>query len=448
VNTIAAGSRIELVAGLRPAASSAPGTAVLASADVSFRKRVRDSLVGMRWRVREAGGGAEALACFRAAPSEVLILDSWLPDLEIEEFVEDFRRLHPEVDLIVADQDAARASTIRSLRRYELLHALRQGQDTARGTARPIQIPEHGPVQDGHIVADPTVAADPTVVAAPDPFPERATIVPESAPRYRLPELIGNHQSMLEVSRRIRLVAAHSTPVLIEGPTGTGKELVARAIHRLSARSEKPFVALNCAAVPEPLFEAELFGHARGAFTGEVQRRTGRIEAAPGGTLLLDEIGEMPPSMQAKLLRFIECGELQRLGESRPVRVDVRIVAATNRSLAQLTREAAFRTDLYFRLAVFLIRTPPLSEHKEDIPLLVPHFLKKFGSAGVSGPAMEKLLAHSWPGSVRELEHVLERASIFAANASEFDADSEIDARPRGIIAAAEIEFAADPRNN
>ena len=165
---------------------------------------------------------------------------------------------------------------------------------------------------------------------------------------------------MLEVSRRVRLVAPRLTPVLIEGPTGSGKELVAEALHRLSSRSRKPFVAINCAAIPEALLEAELFGHTRGAFTGAVQGRMGRIEAADGGTLFLDEIGEMPLALQSKLLRFVECGELQRVGDNETVKVDVRIIAATHRPLAEQAQTGGFRSDLYYRLAVFLIRTPAL----------------------------------------------------------------------------------------
>ena len=187
---------------------------------------------------------------------------------------------------------------------------------------------------------------------------------------------------MLEVSRRIRLVAPRMTPVLIEGPTGSGKELVAEALHRLSPRSRKPFVAINCAAIPEALLEAELFGHTRGAFTGAVQGRVGRIEAADGGTLFLDEIGEMPLALQSKLLRFVECGELQRVGDNETVKVDVRIVAATHQALAQQTQDGGFRSDLYYRLAVFLIRTPSLAEHAQDLPLLVDHFLAADGPRG------------------------------------------------------------------
>jgi DNA-binding NtrC family response regulator len=234
----------------------------------------------------------------------------------------------------------------------------------------------------------------------------------------RLPDLIGNAPSMLEVGRRVRRVAPRMTPVLIEGPTGSGKELVAEALHRLSARSRKPFVAINCAAIPEALLEAELFGHTRGAFTGAVQGRTGRIEAADGGTLFLDEIGEMPLALQSKLLRFVESGELQRVGDNETVKVDVRIVAATHRPLAQDTQTGNFRPDLYYRLAVFLIRTPSLAEHAQDLPLLVDHFMRQMGREApvksLNEGAMAKLAAHNWPGNVRELEHVLERGAILA----------------------------------
>jgi DNA-binding NtrC family response regulator len=225
---------------------------------------------------------------------------------------------------------------------------------------------------------------------------------------------------MLEVSRRIRLVAPRSTPVLIEGPTGSGKELVAEALHRLSPRCRKPFVAINCAAIPEALLEAELFGHTRGAFTGAVQGRVGRIESADGGTLFLDEIGEMPLALQSKLLRFVESGELQRVGDNENVKVNVRLIAATHQPLAEHTQSGNFRADLYYRLAVFLIRTPALADHAVDLPLLVEHFLEKMGRDApvkrIDTAALAKLAAHCWPGNVRELEHVLERAAILAGD--------------------------------
>jgi transcriptional regulator with GAF, ATPase, and Fis domain len=233
---------------------------------------------------------------------------------------------------------------------------------------------------------------------------------------------------MLELARLIRMVAPRSTTVLIEGETGTGKEVVARALHRLSLRVARPFAVLNCAAIPEALLEAELFGHTRGAFTGAVQSRTGRIEAADGGTLFLDEIGEMPMALQAKMLRFLECGELQRVGDNETVRVDVRVIAATHQPLEQRSAEKTFRLDLYHRLAVFPVEVPALRTRMEDISLLVEHFLIQLGQEAprkrLTAGAAAKLLEYGWPGNVRELMHVLERGTILCGDCQDIDADA------------------------
>jgi DNA-binding NtrC family response regulator len=405
--------------------AAATRTAIIASADLSFRQRVKEGLAQLHWKIREAGGGAEAMAHLDTVPAEAVILDSWLPDLEVQDFIREFERLYPSVDLVTVD-GANQMKTSRSPRRNEILYALRRSQDedgAIWNSAPVIEYPEtatiaaHG--SSGHVAPNHKRADVATVAASP------VTTLTDAS--CRLPEFIGTHPAMLEVSRRIRLVAQRSTPVLVQGPTGTGKELVAGALHRLSARASRPFVALNCAAIPEALLEAELFGHTRGAFTGAVQGRVGRIEAAHGGTLFLDEIGEMPVSLQAKLLRFVECGELQRVGDNEPVRVDVRIIAATHRSLSKLAIEGMFRADLYYRLAVFLIRTPALESHKEDLPLLVQHFLSEMAETSpvknITRAATQKLGQYYWPGNVRELEHVLERAWILAEDRPEIDAD-------------------------
>jgi transcriptional regulator with GAF, ATPase, and Fis domain len=239
--------------------------------------------------------------------------------------------------------------------------------------------------------------------------------------------LVGQSESMRELVRLIHLVAPRNATVLIEGETGSGKELVAQAVHRLSARAAKPMTVLNCAAIPESLLESELFGHTRGAFTGAVQSRTGRIEAANGGTLFLDEIAEMPLAVQAKLLRFLECGELQKVGDNSLMRVDVRVIAATHQDLERRVMEGSFRLDLYHRLAVFPLDVPPLREHMEDVAALTEDILARLGVDAprkrISSGALEALGGHKWPGNVRELAHVLERAAILAGDAAEIGAE-------------------------
>jgi DNA-binding NtrC family response regulator len=427
-----------------------PRTALVASADSSFRRHLSEKLVGLRWQVREVEGGAAAWSEVESAAPEAVIVDSWLPDIDHDEFLATFRSTFPSVELFVAG-GAPFQHGLHCPHRQELLYALRHAEDSNKIFAESGLPDVMDAASDGafslRLPLD-TLATSPSSANSESPLPPKA-LVPdlnqETAMRSErerercrvltlndpLPELVGNENCMLEVSRRIRLVARRTTSVLIEGPTGSGKELVAEALHRLSTRSRKPFVAINCAAIPEALLEAELFGHTRGAFTGAVQGRVGRIEAADGGTLFLDEIGEMPLALQAKLLRFVESGELQRVGDNETVRVDIRILAATHRPLAQHTQTGEFRADLYYRLAVFLIRTPALSEHIEDLPLLVDHFLEKMGRRSpvkqINAAALQKLMAHGWPGNVRELEHVLERAAILAGDSP--------------TVTAAEIDF-------
>ncbi len=427
-------------------------TALVASADASFRRRVNEVLTGLRWHVREADGGAQAWGEASLAIPEAVVVDSWLPDLDLDEFVKEFCSSFPEVDVVTAG-GASKHESPRGPHRQELLLALRRVDEsnTAAWNSAP-ELAESGAASRRSSQPIRPIAALPQLLPHTDEFDSQRTVLtigslpsavaPNTAPvsnasrsrllspGERLPELIGEAQCMLELSRRIRLVAPRSTSVLIEGPTGSGKELVARALHRLSSRNRKPFVAINCAAIPEALLEAELFGHTRGAFTGAVQGRVGRIEAADGGTLFLDEIGEMPLALQSKLLRFVESGELQRVGDNETVKVDVRILAATHQPLSRHAQDGKFRADLYYRLAVFLIRTPALTDHIDDLGLLVDHFLEQVGreqpAKHLDGGAREKLTAHTWPGNVRELEHVIERAVILAGDEPVVTAD-EID---------------------
>jgi two-component system response regulator AtoC len=223
---------------------------------------------------------------------------------------------------------------------------------------------------------------------------------------------------MLDLFRTVRKIAEFKTTVLIGGESGTGKELIARALHRLSPRSNAPFIAVNCGAIPDTLLESELFGHRKGAFTDASRDRKGLFEEASGGTLFLDEIGELPLPLQVKLLRVLQEGEIRRLGDSQDVKVDVRVVAATARDLAAEVQRGAFREDLYYRLNVFALHLPALRQRREDIPLLVEHFITRMNArmglavAGASPGAMQLLAEYEWPGNVRELENCVERAIV------------------------------------
>ncbi|NOZ56775.1 MAG: sigma-54-dependent Fis family transcriptional regulator [Calditrichaeota bacterium] len=238
--------------------------------------------------------------------------------------------------------------------------------------------------------------------------------------RYRFENIIGQSGAMQEVLRAIERVVDSNVTVLITGESGTGKELVARAIHYNSRRRNKPFVAVNCSALPESLLESELFGHEKGAFTGATQRRIGKFEQANGGTIFLDEIGLMTPATQAKILRVLQEREFERVGGNELVRVNVRIISATNRDLEEAMKKGEFREDLYYRISVFPIKLPPLRERKEDIPLLAGHFLKKYSEQegkkvdSINPEALELMMAYNWPGNVRELENAIERAVVLA----------------------------------
>jgi transcriptional regulator with GAF, ATPase, and Fis domain len=235
---------------------------------------------------------------------------------------------------------------------------------------------------------------------------------------YNFEEIISKSNNFQKVLRQIERVAATDATVLILGESGTGKELIARAIHNISNRSTKPLVKVNCGALPAPLIESELFGHEKGAFTGADTQRLGRFELANGGSLFLDEVGELPLELQTKLLRVLEEGEFERVGGSRTVKVDVRVIAATNRNLAEAIAKGSFRSDLYYRLSIFPITMPPLRERREDIPMLVTHLVKQISSklgkevATIPQSAMSVLQNYSWPGNVRELRNVVERAVI------------------------------------
>ncbi len=251
---------------------------------------------------------------------------------------------------------------------------------------------------------------------------ERISLLEEQArSREVFAGLVGRSPAMHEVFRRLRLAAQSDVTVLLTGESGTGKELAARAVHDLSARRAQPFVAVNCAAIPDALLESELFGHIKGAFSGAERDKTGLFQAAHGGTLFLDEIGELSLALQAKLLRALELREVRRVGDSRAMRIDVRLVTATNRDLDELVSSKALREDLYYRIRVYEIRMPPLRERRDDIPLLIERFVAELSGthgksvSGVARDALPRLMGHAWPGNVRELRNAVEYAVVTAS---------------------------------
>lgn len=353
---------------------------IVASPNSGLRKQILQDLTVSRVRAAEAFGGADALDKLESSECQLLFLDPKLPDLNAEELLQTIHQRFPGIDVLLLDEHG-RPATPAQWRSATALHLF---ETIDRWQAAP-------------------------ATSAPAPY---AGVAMEG-----LPNMVGSAHCMAKIYRMARLVASRRTPVLITGPTGCGKEVLASAIHALSPRAGKPFVVINCAAIPEALLESELFGYARGAFTGAVQSRIGRIQSAHGGTLFLDEIGDLPLGMQAKILRFLDQGEVQRLGGCDPVCVDVRIIAATNADLRELVRHKQFRDDLFYRLSIFPIEMPPLSERQDDIERLATYFLGKLeidGPGRLSVEAVRALKAHSWPGNVRELQHVIERASILA----------------------------------
>jgi DNA-binding NtrC family response regulator len=271
---------------------------------------------------------------------------------------------------------------------------------------------------------------------------ENAWLREQLQQRYSFEGIVGRSRVMRDLFQLLQTVASAASTILITGETGTGKEVVARAIHHASPRRAQKFVALNCSAIPENLLEAELFGHTRGAFTGAVASRQGRLEQAHRGTLFLDEVGTMSMALQMKLLRVLQEREFERVGDSQTIKVDVRVIAATNADLAKMVADGSFREDLFYRLNVIPVTLPPLRERKEDIPLLVQHFLQKFcaelgrPTLMVSQPALRCLMAYPWPGNVRQLENAMERAVALSGGRSQIEASD----LPPDIQRASDVE--------
>ena len=350
------------------------------------------------YRVRVAAGGEECLRLAEAEPFDMALVDLRMPDLDGLGVLKRLGAIQPGLPVVILTAFATIETAIEAVRAgaYDYL-------------SKPFRMEEI------KVVVRRTLEARRLAR-------ENRQYRQELKARYRFENLIGQAHQMVEIYKLVARVANLDTTVLIQGETGTGKELVARAIHYASARADRPFGVVDCAALPETLFESELFGHERGAFTGALVARRGLLETSDGGTCFLDEIGELTAPLQAKLLRTLQERAIRRVGGNEPIPVDIRIVAATNRDLRRLVAEGGFRDDLYYRLNVVTITVPPLRERFQDIPLLAQHFLEKFGQAtgravkGLAPEALALLTDYHWPGNVRELEHMIERAVALSSS--------------------------------
>lgn len=371
-------------------ASHSNNSAIVAIAsNPAVRDRMIRALESCDCSTIEAQGGADILAQLDNAGFDFAVLDSKLPDLDSGEVTRFIRQQNPNISYVMVDSTTGKlvgAPQLANQRAQKVFEALKETETNADV----VYLDSNQPVK----------------LAAQTP--------------ERLPGMVGESEAFAHVHKLARIVARRTSTVLLQGESGVGKDMVAYAIHELSLRSGGPLVVVNCAAIPENLLESELFGYARGAFTGAMQSRLGKIHAAHRGTLFLDEIGELPLNMQAKLLRFLQAGEVQRLGSSDVFQVDVRVIAATNATLLERVAAGTFRQDLYYRLAVFPIHLPPLRERPTEVIPLAKHFLAELCRANASplktfdGEALFALQEHDWPGNVRELKHVIERACILS----------------------------------
>ena len=363
---------------------------------VSLRRLLRLALEHDGHRVIEAGDQAEAEAELRARRPAIVLSDLRLPAGDAFGVLRAAKESDPDIPVIVMTAYGGVEDAVRAMREGALDFL-----------AKPVD-PDHLRLRVRRALEQRRLAT------------ENLLLREELAQRRGVPVIIGEHENLRKVMQAVHRAAGAETTVLVEGESGTGKELVARAVHALSPRAAGPFVAINCAAIPETLLETELFGYEKGAFTGANGRKLGRFEVGHRGTLFLDEIGDLPIGLQAKVLRAIEQKKFERVGSNVPLQVDVRIVAATNRNLKQAVTARRFRQDLYFRLSVFPITMPPLRDRVTDVPILARHFVERFCRDQKKKPlllspaALEALQAYAWPGNVRELQNCLERAVILS----------------------------------
>src|SRR6188474_572912 len=372
--------------------------------ETALREAIAERLADHDFIVEQAGSGEQALQRLTDFAFDILITDLRLPGIDGAKVLESALERYPEIIAIIITG----FGTVK-----DAVNAIKQG--AADFITKPFQF-------------DTLLHVLNSALEQRRLRSENAYLRSQLEERYRIDGLVGRSRIMRELFHLLETVAATSSTVLITGETGTGKELAARALHHNSPRRTNRFVALNCSAIPETLLEAELFGHVRGAFTGAIGTRQGRLEQAHKGTLFLDEVGTMSPALQAKLLRVLQEREFERVGDSHTIKIDVRIIAATHSDLTKMVAEGTFREDLFYRLNVIPVQLPALRERREDVPLLVQHFLQKLGAeqvpprhVTVSQDALRRLMAYAWPGNVRQLENVVERALAFSHGRSQID---------------------------
>ena len=393
--------------------------------EAALREAIAERLGDHGFVVEQAASGEEALERLASFAFDILITDLRLPGIDGRKVLDSAVERYPEIIAIVITG----FGTVK-----DAVEAIKQGASDF--ITKPFQF-------------DALMHVLKSAVEQRRLRSENAYLRSQLEQRYRFDGIIGRSQPMRELFDLLETVASTSSTVLVTGETGTGKELAARALHHNSTRRANRFVALNCSAIPETLLEAELFGHVRGAFTGAVANRQGRLEQAHRGTLFLDEVGTMSPALQAKLLRVLQEREFERVGDSHTVKIDVRVIAATHSDLGRMVAEGSFREDLFYRLNVIPVRMPPLRERRDDIPLLVQHFLERLAADGgrppltVSQEAMRCLMAHPWPGNVRQLENAIERAVAFSKGRAQLDvADLASDIQNQPVVQnASDVAF-------
>ena len=363
-------------------------------------ERLRDAagkvLASAGHRVVSAAGGREALAALQQQPFALVVADLRLPDLDGIALLQQARQLLPDAEFVMITGHGSVESAVEAMRlgAYDFIEK---------------------PLDSAALLKTVAKALEKQRLAS-----ENRRLRSQLQLRQGVEALLGDSPAMLAVKQLIAQIAPTDVNVLIQGESGTGKEIAADALHHLSARHDKPLIKISCAAIPETLLESELFGHERGAFTGANAARPGKFELADGGTLLLDEIAEMTPQLQAKLLRVLQDGSMQRLGGAKEIRVNVRLLCATHADIPKAIAEGRFRHDLYYRINTVQILLPPLRQRAEDIPLLAAHFLQRFAAQtgkdlpALAPDALHQLQAHTWPGNVRELDHVIQRAVALA----------------------------------